>query len=132
MTHSTESTEQYLYYLVWLFLTIPVAVMNLWFLVMIFLAIRNFCTCNTCTVPQYSYFIAQIIMRVLKHIHMHYRCLLISRSRMLIRIMIIYWWVMQYFFNKTRIFKNLKFKKLSRDWPLLQKVRKQGIIFWPA
>jgi len=30
----------------------------------------------------------------------------------------------------TRIFKNLKFKKLSRDWSQLQKVRKQGIIFW--
>jgi len=32
--------------------------------------------------------------------------------------------------KRTRIFKNLKFKKLSRDWSLLQKVRKQGIIFW--
>jgi len=32
--------------------------------------------------------------------------------------------------NKTRIFKNWKFKKLCRDWSLLQKVRKQGTIFW--
>jgi len=32
--------------------------------------------------------------------------------------------------KQTRIPKNLKFKKLNRDWSLPQKVRKQGIIFW--
>jgi len=32
--------------------------------------------------------------------------------------------------KQMRIFKNLKFKKLSRDWLLLQKVRKQEITFW--
>jgi len=33
-------------------------------------------------------------------------------------------------YKQTRILKKLKFKKLSRDWSLLQKVRKQGIMFW--
>jgi len=31
--------------------------------------------------------------------------------------------------ERTRIFKNSRFKKLSRDLLLLQKLRKQGIIF---
>ena len=32
--------------------------------------------------------------------------------------------------KQTRIIKKFKFKKPSRDWSLLQKVRKQGITFW--
>jgi len=32
--------------------------------------------------------------------------------------------------NKLEYLKIENLKKLSRDWSLLQKVRKQGIIFW--